>query len=365
MTQVTTSSLHGNEGVESDRPENVASREGGWCFEWYRRQTTSEDSERGSTREDRGQQALEQGGNESKSRVTVGGDSRVSEAEDPRAPAAEDAESSPSGPCDHAKCSEHGGDRANAQGKAIQTNSHSSPSGPRPARTTQAIEFEIPKNRKEAKALARYAEQQIQSLGEGREYWMRRCGLLQTEKNAIKEGLAAERGELDQLRRSKVLLDRLQGEVLSRIDRHEPAFDEQIYDAFVAVNKRIGLLVRGRGASLHSLIDESGPQPLEQYAKFTWTGSFNLGSPAVAAQQQRLRSLLRVILWRFIDVELLSSERPFAVFGSKLARDFEKAYVAAFDGQGEWLCSNALGGTFVLTSPRKNDIPERQRNGGP
>ncbi len=140
--------------------------------------------------------------------------------------------------------------------------------------------------------------------------------------------------EVEELRRAKEMLGQLQKEVLAGVDRHEPAFDEAVQAAFVAVNGKINALVKFSSP----VYKAAAAVPFDQWGvgAAMWAGAYNPDSPAVRAREQRvIKQLLRLVVWHFLSKTLLDRARPFACFGSSLARRLDEDYRDVFDDFGE------------------------------
>lgn len=167
------------------------------------------------------------------------------------------------------------------------------------------------------------------------------------------EDAAFRQQELDQLRplvkqveqlkhdvarlpRVEDTLKKLQQEVLAGVDRHQPAFDEAVLGAFVTVNGKINALVKYTGAFFKKV----GAVPFEEWADgAVWPGAYNVEVEALRPEvrdRRLVKQLLRLVVWKFLGRTLLDRARPFACFGSKLARHLDDDYHVMFRDLGEF-----------------------------
>ncbi|KAK3899800.1 hypothetical protein C8A05DRAFT_36568 [Staphylotrichum tortipilum] len=151
--------------------------------------------------------------------------------------------------------------------------------------------------------------------------------------------------EVARLRRAEEMLGKLQKEVLAGVDRHEPAFDEAVLGAFVAVNGKINALVKYTGAFFKIV----GAVPFDTWGPGAmWAGAYNTEVAAVQGKDRRaVKQLLRLVVWHFVGRTLLDRARPFACFGSVLARNLDRDYhsmfedVATSDAAAKWRAMTA------------------------
>jgi hypothetical protein len=156
--------------------------------------------------------------------------------------------------------------------------------------------------------------------------------LYEKQSSTINSQWEEQERELVELRQRSALLGRLQQEMLSRVDQHEPTFDKNIQDAFIKVNSKMTALVRrGRGGLTLFRLAES-TLPFTAWSKSAVRRSwYNPQAREIAdLTDSALRLLLRLVVWNFIGQQLLDRARPFAIFGSPVAKRLQEAYEEMF-----------------------------------
>lgn len=157
--------------------------------------------------------------------------------------------------------------------------------------------------------------------------------------NRLQEEAQAKLAEKDKI------IAKLQKEALSHVDRHEPAFDSTVADAFSKVNRKIGALVR-RSAAISSNVRAGGEEttkaitldafaealPLEHWGERMVKPEWYDSRIVKASQSDSaVRALmLRAMIWKFLAAELFDYKRPFACLASEEARHLGMDYMAVF-----------------------------------
>ncbi|KAK6499971.1 hypothetical protein TWF481_010328 [Arthrobotrys musiformis] len=118
-----------------------------------------------------------------------------------------------------------------------------------------------------------------------------------------------DKEELSQIREK---FSKLQGEVLSSVERFNPSFDSQVHQDFVQLNSSIGRLSKSK--ELKEIVLQGNPLAHWDTSAL-WADSVHPSIETDGPSDKEKRLLLRQTIWKFISEELFDRSYPLASFG--------------------------------------------------
>jgi len=155
---------------------------------------------------------------------------------------------------------------------------------------------------------------------------------IQTEKDQLIRKLDKKDLEIRKLSKAQETLERLQNEVLSSVDRYQPAFDMDIIKALQGLELKARRLI----SFLAKLSTKFPPEKWElNIVPFMWVDSVNTAGGVLDFSNKEIRrKVLKNVFWNFLEQNLF--QRPFMCFGGPLTDHLDGLYKALYPNPREF-----------------------------
>lgn len=154
-----------------------------------------------------------------------------------------------------------------------------------------------------------------------------------TENSQLIRELDKRDLEIRKLSKVQETLERLQNEVLSSVDRFQPAFDTDIIKALQGLESKARRLI----SLLAKLSTKFPPDKWElNIVPFMWADSVNTAGGVLDFNNKEIRrKVLKNVCWTFLEQNLF--HRPFMCFGGPLADHLDGLYKALYPNPREFV----------------------------
>lgn len=163
----------------------------------------------------------------------------------------------------------------------------------------------------------RYDQQEVKLQS-----WVTEVNKIRAKNNELTTQLEERNLEIRKLSKAQKALEKLQDEVLSSVDRFQPAFDTDIIKGLKGLELKARPLISFLAKQSTNL---SSAEWQHVIVSLMWEDSFNAAAGVLDFSNKEIRrKVLKNVFWTFLEQNLFY--RPFMCFGGPVADHLDRLY---------------------------------------